>query len=346
MQIFRDVKDFQAHPSRPLFLALGNFDGLHLGHQKILRRVISEARRRGGIAGVFTFRSHPEQILHPARTPKLLSSPEQKLFLLQSLGLEVCFWIEFTKKFSRFSAEAFVQKMLVRKLKVQKVFMGYNARFGHRRAGDAALMQSLGRKLGFEFEEIPPLRVAGDFISSSKIRQFVAAGRLQKAGQALGRPYSLWAKVIPGAGRGRVLGYPTANLQVSNEALPPHGVYPVACRILNLKAVKKRFDFSAKERGAWMRGVLNYGFRPTFKDLLGPQLEVFLLDFRGNLYGKMLEVVFYPRLRAEKTFPNADKLKAQIARDIQKAGQILRRALSPSSRSKERSLQNRQAGLY
>ena len=305
MQIFTRVEDFTQDPEKILLLGLGNFDGVHLGHRRLLGRALEDAKRRGGKAGVFTFQEHPQAVLHPQNRPQLLTSPEQRLMLFREIGLAVCFFIPFTAEFSRIEPEDFVRDILKKKLGVEKVFLGASARFGHGRRGDSKLMARLADECGFEFEEIPPVEAGGGIVSSSRIRKLVQEGNLEEAGACLGRPFGLLGKVIEGAGRGKSLGYPTANLEINAfQALPPQGVYPVRVRV----------------DGPWLSGVLNYGLRPTFKDGPAvPVLEVFILDFSGSLYGKTLEVLFYPRLRAEKAFQDAEALKTQIAQDVETA---------------------------
>lgn len=305
--LVHEVSNYSPDPEKPLFLALGNFDGVHLGHQKILKRAVEDAKRANGIAAVFTFREHPQKILHTGGGPLLLTSVEQKLFLLQEAGIEVCFLQAFTEEFSRLEAEEFVKKILCDRLKVKKVYMGYNARFGHGRKGDGDLMQELARQNNFEFEKIPPVEAGGNPISSSRIRWLIEAGEFQKAAECLGRPWSFFANVIHGDGRGVALGYPTANLDMQGRVLPPLGVYPLGVRLLPEKN--------------WLKAVANCGYRPTFHpDAKEVVLEAFILDRPGmELYGKTLEVLFYPRLRAEKTFASKEELQAQIARDVEAA---------------------------
>ncbi len=325
MLILRDVDAFQPEPARPLILALGNFDGIHLGHARILKRVVLEARKKKGRAAILTFQEHPQQILNPGSRPPLLTSPDYKLFLLSELGMEVCFLLPFTKKFSKFEPTVFAEKILAGKLKVKKICLGYNAHFGHDRKGDAGLMKKLAEKFGFEFEEIPPVKAAGDFVSSTRIRKLLEEGDLKKAALCLGRPHSILAKVVRGEGRGRALGFPTANLKLDSDVMPPKGVYPVKVRLMEFKNKTakdgKSCEFRGQAQGPWLKGVLNYGVRPTFKGAAAPTAEVFILDFDGDLYGKQLEVNFYPKIRSEKKFSNIQALTRQIDRDILKARQ-------------------------
>lgn len=301
MQIFTKVESFSPDAKAPLILGLGNFDGVHLGHRKLLGRVLEEARVRKGRAAVFTFQKHPQEVLHPENRPLLLTSPDHKLQIFEELGIEACFFIPFTPEFSRIEPEAFVRDLLKKKLGVEKVFLGTSARFGRDRRGDSGLMAHLAGECGFEFEEIPPVEAEGGVVSSSRIRQLILKGKLEEAGACLGRPFSILTQVIRGEGRGKSIGYPTANLERDSFALPPQGVYPARVRI----------------NGDCLPAVLNYGCRPTFKSgEKTPVLEVFILDFTGDLYGKTLEVTFFPRLREERVFEGPEALKKQISQDV------------------------------
>lgn len=319
MQIFTGIEAFKQTPHRPLILALGHFDGLHLGHQKILQRTIEDAKERNAASAVFTFQEHPQRILRPDLPPPVpILSSDHKLFLLEQLGAEVCFFIPFTKEFSKIEADVFVREILVKHLGIQKILLGYNARFGHERKGSPALMNELAQQLKFDFEEIGPVEVQGEAVSSSRIRNLLASGYLEHAAACLGRPFSIMGEVVPGEGRGKELGFPTANLEAAQQPLLPFGVYPVRVR----EITKQRGSdpaLWAQTPSAVYEGVLNYGLRPTFGSGSKPVLEAFLFDFKGNLYGKTLEVFFYPRLRPEKSFPGAEALKEQISRDVKAA---------------------------
>ncbi len=321
MLVHREIESFSPGDARPLFLALGNFDGVHLGHQDILKRAVEDARRHNGTAAVFTFPEHPQKILHTGQGPLLLSSIEQKLFLLKNAGIEICFLQSFTEAFSRLEAEEFVGKILCGKLKIRKVYMGYNARFGHGRKGDGDLMQELARQFNFEFERASPVEIGGNPVSSSRIRWLVEAGEFEKAAECLGRPWSFFAKVIPGQGRGAGLGYPTANFDMAGRVLPPLGVYPMALRVLDIQEKKQgnAFSLEVKPKGGWMKAAANCGYRPTFHpEAQKIVLEAFILDQPGiEVYGSTLEVLFYQRLRAEKSFSSKEELQNQISCDIE-----------------------------
>jgi len=322
MLILNGVQHYQKKSSRKLFLGIGNFDGVHLGHQALLKRVLSEAKQHRGIPAILTFRIHPQHILHPDHKPKLLFSTEHKNILLARLGIEVCFQIDFTESFSQIDPFEFVRVWLCQKLNVREVCMGYNARFGKGRRGDGALMAHLAREHGFEFCRIPPVRVEGEGVSSSRLRILIREGKLKEAAACLGRPYSLIAEVVSGAGRGADLGFPTANLQTTGLVLPPNGVYTAWTRVVHAKTRagtgSKKLEVTADK---WVKSVLNVGLRPTFKgNEQEPTVEVFVLDKpKLQLYGKSLEVVFERYLRTEKEFTTIEALKRQIQEDVLKA---------------------------
>lgn len=306
MQLYSSLEKISQKSSRPLVLALGFFDGLHLGHQKILKRVTESARTKKARAAVFTFQNHPQTVLNPgAAGPAMITLPAQKTALLEKAGIQICFSVPFTEAFSKTDAELFVKNVLLKKLNVKKVCLGYNAHFGQGRKGSPALMRELSAKLGFEFEEIGPVEIRGEAVSSSRIRKLIQTGDLALAAECLGRPYAVLGQVVKGDGRGAQIGFPTANLETKASLLPPEGVYPVQVREEGKKTL--------------YQGVLNYGRRPTFKQGSAPVLEVFLLDYRGDLYGASLEVLFYPRIREERAFSGVDALRFQIAKDVESA---------------------------
>lgn len=317
MLVLKKVEEYTAQ--KPLFLALGNFDGVHAGHQQILKRAVEDARKTGGLSAAMTFAVHPQAVLHEARLPRLLYSSSQKQACLEKTGLDLCFLLSFTQEFSKMEAEDFVAEILVSRLKVRKVYLGDNARFGHGRKGDAALMRRLAAQHGFEFEAVPPVTVDGQPVSSSRIRSFVEAGEFKSASALLGRPFSMFLKVVHGDGRGAGLGFPTANFDTQGRVLPTIGVYPAALRPAG--------------GGSWHQAVANCGRRPTFHTEDSPVvLEAFLLDYSGGeLYGREFEVLFYPRIRPEQTFPGVEALKAQILKDIEAAREQFRRNPPSSS---------------
>ncbi len=326
MHVLTNPRAFKPERSRPLFLGLGNFDGVHLGHQALFARVLSEAKTKRGHAALLTFQGHPQSVLHPDKKTQLLVSDEQKLFLFSRAGFDFCLRLPFTESFSKLAPEAFVTEVLCRQLKVREICMGYNARFGHRRKGDAPLMAYLGRKWGFDFSATMPVRVGGEIVSSSRIRRLVAEGQLAQARECLGRPFSLWGEVIRGDGRGRMLGFPTANLKLESHILPPAGVYPAWARTVKMrqKPAGRSWKEIKFEAGQWQRAVVNIGTRPTFGSSSPLTVEAHLIDFKGvAIYGQTLELVLGAVLRGERAFQGPEMLKAQIQKDIRQACQGL-----------------------
>ncbi len=321
MQIIPDLQKYKARLSRPVILALGNFDGFHLGHQKLLRYVVDQARRHGGLAAVLTFPQHPHSILHPERKPLMLTSVEQKLFYLARAGIELCFLQSFTPAFAKITPQDFVEKILVKKLHIREICMGHDAHFGRGREGDTDLMERLAEAHGFLFRKMNPVMAGGRPVSSSRIRELLMKGKIEKAGECLGRPFSMFGKVVHGKGHGFHLGFPTANLEVHSEILLPLGVYAASARFLP-KAKRGQAPFFRKGVcPPWFSGVANFGKRPTYPKAETPRpvLELHLLDFKGKVYGKMMEIALHRFVRPEKKFRSEEALKAQIRRDVQAA---------------------------
>lgn len=290
--------------SKKVCLAIGFFDGVHLGHQQIIRQTIADARQHHALALVLTFDQHPNTIVAPNRVPPLIYSLPQKLRAIESLGAEALLLIHFDRAFSQQTGETFVRS-LVRDLgRIHSVCVGANFAFGHKRSGNVALLRQLGAELNFTVHGLAAVSLGGRVISSTRIREAIRAGNLDAAGQMLGRTYSLAARVVAGDKLGRGLGFPTANLDVTGLVLPPNGVYAAHATV----------------RSETHRAVVNIGYRPTLQNP-APQLrvEAHLLDFDGDLYGAEVEVTFAKKLREEKTFPSLEALREQIARDIAKA---------------------------
>ncbi len=288
-------------------VTLGNFDGVHRGHRKLLEETLSLAEELGGTPMVVTFEPHPRRVLRPEADLKLLTTFEERLALLREAGLKAALVIPFTSALSKLEAEEFVEEYLVYGLALQGLVVGYDYRFGRRRRGDTALLQTLGERYGFTVKVVPPQKVGGVVVSSSLIRELLERGKVEEAARLLGRPYSLTGKVIRGQARGRLLGFPTANLEVPPEKLiPARGVYAV------------RVNFQNRDYA----GVMNIGLKPTFGEKV-LSIEVHLFDFEGDLYGQTLRVAFIAYLRPEKKFPSPAALRSQIAKDCQKAREIL-----------------------
>jgi riboflavin kinase/FMN adenylyltransferase len=282
-------------------LAIGFFDGVHLGHQQIIRQTVADARQHDALAMVVTFDRHPNTVVAPRRVPPLIYSLPQKLRVIESLGADALLQIHFDEPFSRQTGEDFIRQLARDLGSIQSLCVGADFVFGHRRSGDVGLLQRLGAELGFAVHGLAAVSLDGQMISSTRIREAIRTGDFDAASQMLGRPYAIAGRVTAGDRIGQQLGFPTANLDVAGLVLPPGGVYA------GLTAVKHTL----------YRVALNIGWRPTVVSA-APQLrvEAHLLDFNGDLYGAELEVEIGDRLRAEKKFASAAELRAQIERDI------------------------------
>lgn len=288
-----------------------------------MARIVLRAREENRTPSVLTFAEHPQGILRPDAKPLRLMALDHKLAMLAESGIERCCVVSFSPEFASLEPEAFVKDVMIGRFGAKRIVLGYNARFGRGRSGDSALMAALAAQLDFTYEELPPVSQNGEDISSSRVRKLVEDGDLKDAAACLGRPFSLLGQVIKGRGLGRQIGFPTANLQTEVETLPPYGVYPVLVRefCFERRETGRAETVSFKPAPAWMRGLLNFGLRPTFTEpKAGPVLEVHLLDFKGDLYGKQLEVALFSRLRPEEKFQDTEALKRQIRLDIAEAG--------------------------
>jgi riboflavin kinase/FMN adenylyltransferase len=291
--------------NRKVCLAIGFFDGVHLGHQQIIRQTIADAHQHDAIALVITFDRHPNVVVAPDHVPPLIYSLPQKLGAIESLGADTLLLIHFDEKFSGQTGENFICRLACDLGKIQSLCVGADFVFGHKRSGNVALLKKLGGKLGFTVHGLAAVSLDRQIVSSTRIREAIRSGNLDAASQMLGRPYAISGRVFEGDRIGQQLGFPTANLNVSGLMLPPNGVYA------GLAKVEKKFQ----------RVALNIGFRPTVVSA-APQLrvEAHLLDFSGDLYGQELEIEIGDRLRDEKKFSSLDELKAQISRDVAEAG--------------------------
>ena len=289
---------------RKVCLAIGFFDGVHLGHQQIIRQTITDARQHEAIALVVTFDRHPNTVVAPSRAPPLIYSLPRKLRVIESLGADTLLLIHFDKAFSEQTGEGFIRALARDLGHVQSLCVGANFVFGHKRGGNVDLLKKLGAELKFTVHGMAAVSLDGRAVSSTRIREAIRAGELDGVSQMLGRAYSLAGTVVRGDGLGHQIGFPTANLDVTGLALPPHGVYAVLVEV----------------GGKTHRAVLNIGLRPTLQNP-NPQLrvEAHLIDFAGELYGQDLEVAFVDKLRGETRFPSLAELRQQIARDILEA---------------------------
>jgi riboflavin kinase/FMN adenylyltransferase len=303
MQIIHAATDLK--PSgRKICLAIGFFDGVHLGHQQIIRQTITDARQHEAIALVITFDRHPNNVVAPSRVPPLIYPLSHKLRAIESLGADTLLLIHFDRAFSEQTGEGFIRGLARDLGPVQSLCVGANFVFGHKRGGNVELLRKLGAELKFMVHGMAAVSLDDRAVSSTRIREAIRAGDLDRVSQMLGRAYSLAGPVVCGDGLGHQLGFPTANLDATGLALPPHGVYAVL----------------AEAGGKTYRAVLNIGLRPTLRNP-NPQLrvEAHLMDFTGELYGQELEVAFVDKLRAEAKFPSLTELRQQIARDILEA---------------------------
>jgi len=294
---------------RPV-LTVGNFDGIHVGHRAILDTVVARARALAGEAVVYTFDPHPRRVLHPERAPKLLTTLEQRLELLEAAGVDAVIVEPFTREFARTPAELFIRDVIHARIRPLEVYVGYDFHFGRDREGSMRLLVELGPRLGFSVTIISEVVVDEGDVNSTRIRQVLAEGRVEEATALLGRPYTVRGRVAFGDRRGRTLGFPTANLDPENEVLPGAGVYAGRLRLL---------DEGDPARGAVFGAVTNVGTRPTFREGGLVLAEAHLLDFAGDLYGRRVELSFLSYLRPERRFPGVDALRAQIRADVEEA---------------------------
>lgn len=291
----------------PLHLAIGVFDGVHLGHQAVIRRALEDARSGGGTAVVVTFDPHPVRVLRPEQAPRLLTSTAHKLRLIADLGVRQQLVITFDLAFAATPPEDFIRALAAAARPLREICVGFEWSFGKGRAGNLALLERLGAELSFAEVGVPAVEIGGEIVSSTLIRRAVEAGDLVRAARFLGREFTILGTVIEGDRLGRTLGFPTANLSAHNEQYPPNGVYVVEVR-----------------RGAQqLSGVVNIGVRPTIKHSSGERLlEVHLFDFDADIYGEDLEITFRKFLRSEQKFPGLEALREQIAWDVKEARSI------------------------
>ncbi len=301
MRVVRDLATLPLRDSRPVVATLGNFDGIHLGHQAIMQQLLAAAEPCGGDPTVITFHPHPLRLIAPERAPRLMLTGEQKEARLEALGIETLIVIPFDRELANTPAESFMRELLHEKIRVTRLFVGPDYRFGRGRAGDVALLSKLGASLGMSAEGIEPVMDGGVRVSASLIRQRLARGEVREAARLLGREFSLVGTIVHGEGRGSELLFPTANLAPENQFLPGRGVYVTRTRL---------------DGGGDYLGVTNVGIRPTF-GYRRIVVETFLPGFEGDLYGERSELDFLERIRDERRFDSPQALKEQIARDLQ-----------------------------
>lgn len=294
--------------ARAVCAAIGVFDGVHVGHQEVIRQTLEDARLHNALPVIATFDRHPATILASRQIPGMIYSLAHKIQVLSRFEPAALLLLHFDLAFSQKSPEVFIQELVTGFGRLNSIRVGTNFRFGHQRTGNLAVLNRLGESLGFKAQGTPPVMVDGHRVSSTRIREAIEAGQLACVHNMLGRPYSIFSTVQQGDQLGRRLGFPTANIDATGLILPPRGVY--AARVL--------LDGTAHE------AVLNIGVRPTLGLASAPvRVEVHLLNFQGDLYGRKIETVFVKTLRPEQPFPSLDALKAQISKDIEAARAVL-----------------------
>lgn len=305
MIVVRSIDEIPLGLQSPV-ATIGNFDGVHQGHREIFRRVRAAAADRHGISVVISFEPHPLTVISSTRQINLITTTAEKEALIEAAGIDCLVIIPFTREFARRTAREFVAELLVERIGVRKIIIGYDYAFGRNREGGTELLTELGREFGFEVEVLPPIGDSGHVFSSSEIRRMVREGEVDRIVPLLGRHFSLGGQVVHGHHRGKVLGFPTANVVSDHELIPADGVYAV-----KVLASATLFD-----------GACNIGTKPTFGGE-ARSIEVFLFDVDCDLYGRELRIFFIERLRGETAYPDADALQRAIASDVVRCREIL-----------------------
>lgn len=307
MKVFFDKNDLQKLENT--CVTIGTFDGLHVGHQNILDVLINIAKEKNLQSTVVSFDPHPRRVVKDSYDIKILTTIDEKIEILESLGIDNFYLINFTTEFSQQSSEEFVKNYITERFDAKHVVVGHDHKFGKDRGGDAVALNKLGRKYGFGVTSVDAVKLDDEIISSSNIRKALVDGNIEKANAFLGRSYSMKGEVVTGAKRGRIMGFPTANLKVGNtdKLIPQMGVYAVGCEL----------------NGEKLNGVMNIGYRPTFDDTTKLVSEVHLFNFNRMIYGETLKINFIQRIRAEKKFASKEKLIKQIELDKKEAAKVL-----------------------
>jgi len=305
MEVIFGIDQLRRPFNNPI-VTLGNFDGVHLGHQAIFGRVKEEAQNKNGEAVVITFEPHPLKVLSSQTCPPLLTPFGKKIKLIEKSGIDTVLCIEFTLAFSQISPFDFIKDILIEKVKAKKIVVGYNYHFGSKQTGDVQLLKQVCKLFQVDVEVMDPLRIGSTTVSSSKIRELIKEGEVEEASKLLGRDYPVIGKVVQGARRGQTLGFPTANLEITEELYPKTGVYAVEV-VWNQQL---------------LNGLANVGINPTFLPALAmeqtlPSIEVYILNFDQDLYGEEIQVNFKRRIRDETRFDSPSELMEQIKKDIE-----------------------------
>jgi riboflavin kinase / FMN adenylyltransferase len=298
MRVF-DTFDIEERFPNPV-VTIGNYDGIHIGHRRIIERVKERAGEIRGTAMLVTFHPHPLHVLKPEKELAAITPVDERKRLVEATGVDVLFVVPFTAEFSRMSPEAFVRSILVEKLAIKGIVIGYDFRFGRQGKGDVAFLREMGGTYGFFVEEVEEITLDGEKIGSNRVRKLVAAGNVAVAARVLGRAYAIEGTVIQGKCRGRTIGYPTINLETDYALIPKNGVY-----VTEVEIGGRRFA-----------AVTNVGYNPTFEAGQERTIESFIMDFDGDLYGERVKVVFRERIRDEVRFDSVDELTAQIGKDV------------------------------
>jgi len=309
MKIYWSLESFEIDENTAV--GLGNFDGVHLGHRKLITVLKEESKKRNLISTVLTFEPHPSKVLFPDKEFFLISTLDKKVNIIKNLGVNILIIAPFTQEFSKIKWIDFVNKVLIEKLKTKLVVVGYDFTFGYGGEGNAEKLSMIGKEKGFETIIIPPVKRKGEIVSSSKIRALIKEGLVEKAEMLLGYPFCIEGRVIEGKSIGRKLGFPTANIEIPEGIIiPAYGVYSVIIKIKD-----KVYE-----------GIANLGLKPTFKNLndSNPVLEVHIFDFKNTIYGEKVEVYFLKKIRDEKKFNSPNELAEQIKNDIIIAREIIK----------------------
>jgi len=306
MKIFEGVSQIKEKLKNPV-LTIGNFDGVHLGHQAIFKKVIEKAHEIGGVSVVYTFDPHPLKVLEPDRFFPLITTSEEKERVIEWIGVDVLIREHFTKDFAQLSTDEFVRDILCKQIRAREIFIGPDYRFGKGREGTTSLLKNLGEDFGIEIEILKNVKIEGKEVRSTMIRNYIMDGKIKEAKKFLGRAYTLRGKVIKGKSLGKKIGIPTANLEPEKELYPRNGIFAVKV-LLNDR---------------YAQGVLNIGTNPTFSGK-GFSLEVHILDFDHDICGSEIELIFVEKLRDEKRFETPELLVEQIKKDIIQARKVLR----------------------